>query len=76
MIGQHIGWTKFLVKIHKDYAYGYKPMETRFEMFCVHYLASNIFTLSRVYARVYALVIKSFITDKVGRCTLYNAEQK
>ena len=41
-------------------------------MFCVYYLASNIFTLSRVYARVYALVIESFITDKVGRCTILN----
>ena len=45
-------------------------------MFCVYYLASNIFTLSRVYARVYALVIESFITDKVGRCTILNKNNK
>ena len=25
MIGLHIGWTKFLVKINKEYAHDYKP---------------------------------------------------
>ena len=43
-------------------------------MFCVHYLASNIFTLSRVYTRVCSS--DRVLHHKVGRCTMLNENNK